>query len=143
MCQRASAGPLEINVLIRHIFDFNKALDIGPYAWPGGYPHYFICSDCEPMSFKTAQENAGLIRDAIIQNDKHSGWKVIAMDINWEDTELTCSHSNEKIQSAYGSDDSSDERAAAPSPSSPQLTSAPASATNTSAMAGHVAATRI
>lgn len=94
---------------IRHVFDFNKALDIGPYAWPGGYPHYFLCHDCEPLSFKAAQENADLIRDAIITRDKSSGWFVIAMDINWEDTELTCAHTNEKIQSAYGSDESSRE----------------------------------
>jgi hypothetical protein len=92
---------------IKHVFDFNKALDIGPYAWPGGYPHYFLCNDCEALSFAAAQENAALIRDAIITRDKHSGWFVIAMDINWEDNELTCAHSNEKIQSAYGSDDSS------------------------------------
>lgn len=86
---------------IRHVFDFNKALSDGPYAWPGGYPRYFITSDCEAMSFKTAQENAGLIRDAIITNDKHSGWKVIAVDINWENPDLYCSHSNERIESAY------------------------------------------
>jgi hypothetical protein len=90
---------------IKHVFDFNKALDIGPYAWPGGYPHYFLCSDLEPLSFESAKKNAGLIRDAIIANDKRSGWMVIAMDINWEDNDLVCYHSNKKIQSAYGDSD--------------------------------------
>lgn len=89
---------------IKHVFDFNKALEVGPYAWPGGYPHYFITSDCEALSFSAAQENAGLVRDAIITNDKHGGWKVIAMTINWEDETLTCSHTDERIESAYGED---------------------------------------
>ncbi|KFG99070.1 hypothetical protein GQ56_0101030 [Burkholderia paludis] len=87
---------------IRHVFDFNKAMAHGPYAWPGGYPCYFITSDCEALSFKAAQENAGLVRDAIIANDKHGGWKVIAMDINWEDTNMVCVHSGKPIESAYG-----------------------------------------
>lgn len=87
---------------IRHIFDFNKALDAGPHAWPGGYPRYFLTSDLEPLSFEAAKENADLVRDAIIANDKHGGWKVIAMDVNWEDPNLLCSHSGKAIESAYG-----------------------------------------
>ncbi|RQR63873.1 hypothetical protein [Burkholderia sp. Bp8998] len=87
---------------IKHVFDFNKALDHGPYTWPGGYPCYFITSDCETLSFEAAKENAGLVRDAIIANDKHGGWKVIAMDINWEDANMVCVHSGKSIESAYG-----------------------------------------
>lgn len=89
---------------IKAFWQFNKALEQGPYAWPGGYPTYFICGDGEALSFKAAQENAGLVRDAIIQNDRHSGWFVVGFDVNWEDTDLVCSHTGEKIESAYGND---------------------------------------
>ena len=81
---------------------FNLALSIGPYAWPGGYPYYFITADGAALSFAAAQENAAQIRDAIISQDTHSGWCVCAMDINWEDTALTCEHTGGPIESAYG-----------------------------------------
>ena len=71
-----------------------------PYAWPGGYPRYFICADGEALSFKAAQENAGLILNAIDDNFRND-WKVIGCDINWEDADLYCAHSGERIESAY------------------------------------------
>lgn len=90
-------------MIIKNVFDFNKALSIGPYAWPGGYPFYFVCADGEALSFEAAKENAGLIRDAIIANENSwLCWKVYAMEINWENEDLYCMHTNKKIESAYG-----------------------------------------
>lgn len=91
---------------INTLWEFNAIINdpSRKYAWPGGYPCYFICHDGEALSWDAAVENAGLIRDAIIANDK-SGWHVVALDINWEDTELYCSHTNNKIESAYGDSD--------------------------------------
>lgn len=85
------------------VSDFDKALQDGPYAWPGGYPRYFICNDGEALSFKAAQENAELIRCAIANNSR-DGWQVVACDVNWEDEELQCAHSNARIECAYPSD---------------------------------------
>lgn len=90
-------------MLIKSVFDFNKAMFDGPYAWPGGYPLYFIMSDGEALSFKAVEENACLIRDAIIQKD-NSGWRVVSIEVNYEDDELYCSHSGDKIECAYGED---------------------------------------
>ena len=87
---------------INHVFDFNAALEQSPYTWPGGYPCFFITADGEALSFEAAKENAGLIRDAIVAKDTGSGWRVVAFQINWEDNDLYCSHTDEKIQSAYG-----------------------------------------
>ncbi len=84
---------------------FNLALSHGAYAWPGGYPQYFITADGAALSFESATENAALIRDAIIADDKHGGWRVIAMDINWEDGNLTCEHTGALIESAYESNE--------------------------------------
>lgn len=87
---------------IKYVWDLNKAIEQGKFAWPGGYPIYFICADGEALSFDAVVENAELVRDAIIQHDTHSGWCVVASDINWEDNELYCAHTNERIESAYG-----------------------------------------
>lgn len=90
---------------IKTVFDFNKALSLGPYAWPGGYPYYFITIDDEALSFDAAVENADLIRDAIINNEAFSGWRVVGMVVNWEDNELYCAHSGVLIPSAYADDE--------------------------------------
>lgn len=74
-----------------------------PYAWPGGYPMYFVTSDGAALSFATVRANLRNILEAI-SGDLHDGWQVVAADVNWEDTFLTCSHSGELIPSAYGDD---------------------------------------
>lgn len=91
---------------IKTFWQFNNAIqDNDKYAWPGGYPLFFLCSDGEALSWDAAIENAGLIRDALITNDRHSGWHVCALLTNWEDTDLYCAHTNEHIESAYGDDE--------------------------------------
>jgi hypothetical protein len=93
-------------VNIRHVFDFNRIIldPCNKYAWPGGYPCYFVMSDGEALSWDAAVENAAEIRDAIIANDR-SGWRAVALDINWEDNDLICCHTGNKIECAYPSDD--------------------------------------
>ena len=71
-----------------------------PYAWPGGYPRFFITSDGAALSFKAAVDNQQQIMDAIVDNDK-SGWRVIGCEINWEDANLYCDHTSNRIESAY------------------------------------------
>lgn len=80
--------------------DFGKALKQGPYAWPGGYPCFFITSDGAALDFDCAKKEARQITDAIRSN-AHNGWKVEAVDVNWEDGDLTCDHCSKPIESAY------------------------------------------
>lgn len=87
---------------INTVSDFRAAMRNGPYAWPGGYPCYFVCSDGEALSFAAAKENRRLIVEAIADRDKSSGWHVMGVDINYEDSALYCAHTNERIESAYG-----------------------------------------
>lgn len=90
---------------LTRVDQFNLAIFQGPYAWPGGYPIYFITEDGEALSFQAAQENAGLIRDAIIAGPGLCDeWRVVAADINWENTTLNCAHLGTRIPSAYGED---------------------------------------
>jgi len=80
--------------------DFKRDLETGPFEWPGGYPAYFIMSDGEAMSYEAAKENAEQIIDAI-QTKDDTGWRVVGRDVNWEDPDLYCCQTNQRIPSAY------------------------------------------
>ena len=80
--------------------DFLETLKAGPFAWPGGYPIFFIMSDGEPLSFNSAKTNAMLIARSICHKAR-DGWRVVACDVNYEDGSLFCCHSGERIEAAY------------------------------------------
>lgn len=80
--------------------DFKDALRSGADEWPGGYPVYFICQDGGVLSFKAAHGEAKLIIRAI-RCGHDPQWRVIGKAINWEDRELTCDHTNDRIESVY------------------------------------------
>lgn len=94
---------------IKTVFDFNKALDMGPYTWPGGYPLFFYTSDGAALSWQAVIEEQALIRDSIIAYEYPAyhadGWRVVGVEVNCEDQELYCDHTGVKIESAYGEDD--------------------------------------
>jgi hypothetical protein len=82
--------------------ELKNALRNGKYAWPGGYPLYFVASDGEALSFDTVKENYRHVLYAMKYLEDFSGWNIVACEINWEDEDLTCAHSGDKIESAYG-----------------------------------------
>jgi len=82
---------------------FRELIDRGPYAWPGGYPLYFITVDGAALSFEAAEENMGDIEYSI-RECIDDGWRVSGVDINWEDDSLYCDHTGKRIESAYGED---------------------------------------
>jgi hypothetical protein len=86
---------------INTISDFRAAIRNGKYAWPGGYPLYFVTSDGAALSFEAAKAERRNILEALRDNDRRSGWHVCAVDINYEDGELYCDHTGERIESAY------------------------------------------
>jgi len=96
-------------MIIRTAEDFRKALETGPYAWPGGYPLYFITADGAALSFQTGKDEQEEIEEAIADDDTRGGWRVVAMDVNWEDPHLHDDHTGERIESAYAEDDAEDE----------------------------------
>ena len=71
-----------------------------PYAWPGGYPKYIVMSDGEALSVAAAKaEWCGIVRSTL--QHARDGWAAAGAAINWEDGELTCAHTGERIPSAY------------------------------------------
>jgi hypothetical protein len=81
------------------IQQFSKDLD-ETYAWPGGYPRYFITNDGAALSYDAARENRQIIEQSISEGC-NDGWQVVACEINWEDPSLICDHTNKPIESAY------------------------------------------
>lgn len=76
----------------------------GPYAWPGGYPIYFVAVDGQSLSFAAVRANWREIVRAHITRDWVNDWRIYAAEINWEDDNLYCADSGAKIESAYGSE---------------------------------------
>ena len=89
------------NMRINSISDFRRVYRQGPFAWPGGYPLYFITSDGAALSFNSARYNRRSILQSIAHNT-NDGWRIIGVDVNWEDESLTCDDTGESIPSAYG-----------------------------------------
>lgn len=67
------------------------------FAWPGGYPIFYVTADGGILCPKCCNDNLELLNDP---NDKQ--WHVVAADVNWEDESLYCDHCSGKIESAYG-----------------------------------------
>lgn len=86
---------------INSISDFRRVYRNGEYAWPGGYPLYFVTDDGAALSFKAVRGNRRAILSSIAHGSK-DGWRVVGVDVNWEDEDLLCDHTGEKIPSAYG-----------------------------------------
>jgi len=101
--------PLRQNFKTTHrdiatVADLKATLRSGQYAWPGGYPLYFITSDGAALSFEAVRDEFRNVMDSI-QNDIRDGWKVVGCQVNYEDGELTCDHTGKPIPSAYGEDE--------------------------------------
>lgn len=86
---------------INSVADLKNALRAGEYAWPGGYPCYFITSNGEALSFDGCLEQLKTVMEATSYPDDRSGWGVVGVEVNWEDPDLFCAHTSKRIKSAY------------------------------------------
>jgi hypothetical protein len=73
------------------------------YAWPGGYPLFYMTTDGGCLCPTCANENV----DLTLTDDPQWGIKLV--DINWEDKGLFCDNCQKPIESAYGNDDEGEE----------------------------------
>ena len=87
-------------------------LRAGKYAWPGGYPIYFIAEDGEALSFEAVRECWREICHAHIVVAScpsaycaNRDWLIAGAEINYEDGALLCAHTGERIESAYAEGD--------------------------------------
>jgi len=85
---------------IKTIGQFRSAVRNGPFAWPGGYPLYFICDDGGVLCCSCVKAERRNIIESIA-HESRDGWRVVGIDINYEDSHLECEHCGEHIESAY------------------------------------------
>ena len=85
------------------LLEAKRLLRNGPWAWPGGYPLYFICDDGAALCFACARKEWRQIVYAHLHRLR-DGWRLAGYDTNWEDPDLQCAHCDERIQSAYAED---------------------------------------
>lgn len=79
---------------------FRRDVRNGPFAWPGGYPLYFLTSDGDVLCHDCAYKKRGSIIHAI-HGGWGDGWRVVCMGVNYEDPECECDHCGERIEPAY------------------------------------------
>jgi len=72
------------------------------FAWPGGYPIFYLMADGECLCSKCANKEGATVD----HEDKE--WRIAAQDIHWEGDPIQCAHCNRDIESAYGPIDSAD-----------------------------------
>jgi hypothetical protein len=89
---------------IKSISDFRKAYRNGPFAWPGGYPLFFITSDGVALSWKAAKYNRRYILQSIAHHSDRT-WRIVGVDVNWENPALYCDDTGERIPSAHAEDE--------------------------------------
>jgi hypothetical protein len=94
------------NMEIKSISDFRRAVRNGPYAWPGGYPCFWLMADGEACAFDVCKSERRNMLQALADKDtrRNDGWLPVALEINWEDSDLHCAHTGKRIESAYAED---------------------------------------
>jgi phage FluMu protein Com len=82
------------------------------YAFPGGYPLFYLCADGGVLCPDCANNNNEVYIDSDDKTPEEKEarfndpqWHIIAVDINYEDTTMYCDHCNKHIVSAYGDDE--------------------------------------
>lgn len=77
------------------------------YAWPGGYPMFYLCSDGGVLCPACVTKERARILRSTYELSKHSArsghdeWAIEGVDVNYEDPDLYCDNCDSKIESAY------------------------------------------
>lgn len=91
---------------IETVADLKATLRAGQWTDVGGYPLYLVMADGEALSFDAARSEFRSLVDAIWNRTSViDGWRPVACEINYEDGFLYCSHTGNRIPSAYAEDE--------------------------------------
>jgi hypothetical protein len=71
------------------------------YAWPGGYPLFYLCTDGGCLCASCVTQNRVQVFRSTHERER-DGWALAGVDTNWEDESLYCDNCNARIESAYG-----------------------------------------
>jgi len=71
------------------------------FAWPGGYPIFYLAADNGILCPDCANgKNGSECQNPECQDEDQ--WRIVAAEIHWEGEPLVCEHCNGEIESAYG-----------------------------------------
>ncbi len=90
---------------------FLESLRRGAFTSVGCYPLFWLCSDGGVLSHAACKANVWEIARAI-RDGSNCGWRVVAQDVNWEDPDMYCDDTGERIESAYAEDQAEEALAA-------------------------------
>jgi len=76
--------------------DLRACLRAGAFAWPGGYPLFFVTSDGGALSFDAVRTELFQVIYSI-RHGIDDGWRVVACCIADGDEEVYCDHTGEPI----------------------------------------------
>lgn len=82
------------------LLEVKRQLRRGSYAWPGGYPLFFVTTKGDALCFETIRSEWRTVVDDYLSGHD-SGWHIAACEVNWEDPSLHCDHCFKRIESAY------------------------------------------
>ena len=88
--------------------EIRATIRAGEYAWPGGYPMFALMSDGDTLCFSCLKSQLDSIGPAMGDESDSSGWRVEAIDINYEDSDMVCASCSKQMESAYGNDEESE-----------------------------------
>ena len=74
------------------------------YAWPGGYPLFYVMSDGGVLCPKCMTKERALVFRSTHER-AGDGWALEAADVNYEEPNLLCDHCGKRIESAYAEDE--------------------------------------
>ena len=86
---------------INNLAQLKATLRAGEFAFPGGYPLYFMTSDGAALSFTAVKSEFRNVAHSMLHLI-HDGWYIVACAVNYEDSDLLCDHTGQRIESAYG-----------------------------------------
>lgn len=69
------------------------------YAWPGGYPLYYLTADNGCLCPDCANGKNG---SEAHEDNEDKSWRLVACDVHYEGEPITCDHCGEQVESAYG-----------------------------------------
>ena len=75
---------------------------LSKWAWPGGYPVFYVCRDSGVLCPDCAREAE---KEGLTGDEYDPQWNIVAAEVNWEDPELFCDNCGGRIESAYAEDE--------------------------------------
>ncbi len=93
----------EVRARMALVRKIRASLKEGRYTSLGCYPKFYLTSDGGVLSHESVNDNWARIVRAIVRDEK-DGWQIVGVDVNWEDADLYCDDTGERIPSAYAED---------------------------------------